>query len=347
MMEAQIIFAPTINMPNAFANSLPLVQIPLPPDKAPRVYLEQLDHLWFQITGTLCNLRCTHCFISCSPSNHSFEFLNYEDVVRTLDESRKLGVKEYYFTGGEPFMHPRILDILEKTLEIGPATVLTNGTLFRDQTVRRLAELRDGSIYSMELRVSIDGPDAESNDKIRGMGSFSRAMEGVKKIVTAGFLPIITMAQTWDDADGSTVYEKMRQALISLGYTRPRIKLLPSLKIGAEAIRSRGYHDDERITHEMMEDFDASTLICANSRIVTDKGVHVCPILIEQPDSMLGRTVSEAMQKSYTLRHQACFTCWLNGAICSNASASAGSKEVATRDWAAASSPTVLSPVPR
>src|SRR5688500_18977082 len=139
-----------------------------PPEGAPRVALAQLDHLWFQIAGTLCNLPCTHCFISCSPANHTCGFLDYEHVIRARDESRALGAKEYYFTGGEPFMHPRMLDILERTLRIGPATVLTNGTLFRDETVARLAKLRDGSIYSLELRVSIDGPDAATNDPIRG-----------------------------------------------------------------------------------------------------------------------------------------------------------------------------------
>src|SRR5581483_6663470 len=99
---------------------------------------------------------------SCSPSNHAFEFLKFEDVLPALDESRRLGVKEYYFTGGEPFMHPRILEILQKTLDICPARVLTNGTLFRDEPVRRLAGIRDGSNCQLELRVSIDAPLAEA-----------------------------------------------------------------------------------------------------------------------------------------------------------------------------------------
>jgi sulfatase maturation enzyme AslB (radical SAM superfamily) len=278
-----------------------------------------LDNLWFQVTGTLCNLTCTHCFISCSPTNYNFGYLSYEAVVEALEQSRRLGVREYYFTGGEPFMHPRLLDMLEATLRLGPATVLTNGTLLKDGIVKRLAELRDGSIYSLELRVSIDGPDAASNDKIRGPHAFERAMAGVKRLVDAGFLPIVTMAQTWDDADGLAIYHRMRQVLIDLGYIRPRVKLLPSLRIGAEALRNRGYADDERITLSMMEGFDDSTLICANSRVVTDRGVHVCPILIEQEDSVLGKTLDEAIRADYPLRHQACYTCWLSGAICSNA----------------------------
>jgi MoaA/NifB/PqqE/SkfB family radical SAM enzyme len=314
-------------MPNPLPNSLPLIQVPTPAHLAPRVYLERLDHLWFQLAGTRCNLTCTHCFISCSPSNHAFAFLDYDAVIASLEKSRRLGVKEYYFTGGEPFMHPRVLDILEATLAIGPATVLTNGTLFREKTVERLRELRDASIYSLELRVSIDGPDAASNDRVRGAGAFDRAMAGVRRVVQAGFLPIVTMAQTWDDAEAQDVYQRMRRALIDLGYARPRVKLLPSLKLGAEALRDRGYRDDERVTPEMMNGYDAGQLLCAYSRIVTDRGVHVCPILIEQPDSVLAPTLEAAARADYPLRHQACYTCWLHGAICSNASSTADAKE--------------------
>jgi hypothetical protein len=121
----------------------------------------------------------------------------------------------------------------------------------------------------------------------------------------------------------------MRRVLIDLGYTRPRVKLLPSLKMGAESLRDRGYRDDERVTPEMMEGYDASQLICAYSRIVTDRGVHVCPILIEQPDSLLDTSLEAGVKKDYPLRHQACYTCWLHGAICSNASSVADVKESA------------------
>src|SRR5947207_1635602 len=97
----------------------------------PLVEIEHLDHLWFQVAGTLCNLTCHHCFISCSPHNHSFGFLSLAEVRQRLRESVKLGVKEYYFTGGEPFLNPEMTDILIETLAYGSATVLTNGTVLR------------------------------------------------------------------------------------------------------------------------------------------------------------------------------------------------------------------------
>src|SRR3954447_18254619 len=93
---------------------------------APFVPLSHLDDLWFQVAGTLCNLTCAHCFISCSPHNRSFGFLSLDEVRQRLDESVALGVKEYYFTGGEPFLNPEMTEILVETLHYGPATVLTN-----------------------------------------------------------------------------------------------------------------------------------------------------------------------------------------------------------------------------
>jgi len=95
--------------------------------------------------------------------------------------------------------------------------------------------------------------------------------------------------------------------------------VLPTLRIGAESERQRGYQPDERVTREMMEGYDANLLICSHSRVVTDRGVYVCPILIEAPDAKLGINLTEA-QGRYALRHHACYTCWQYGALCSNAS---------------------------
>src|SRR5436190_19572374 len=151
----------------------------LPIVSAPLVPLAHLDDLWFQVGGTVCNLECTHCFISCSPHNHSFGFLCLETVRRFLDESVALGVKEYYFTGGEPFLNRDMVPILELTLRYGPATVLTNGTVFKNDWLQRLRAAEQASAYSLEFRVSMDGFTPAENDAVRGAGTFERILRGV------------------------------------------------------------------------------------------------------------------------------------------------------------------------
>jgi len=60
---------------------------------APRVPLLSLDTVWFQVAGTLCNLACRHCFISCGPGNRSHEMMTRAEVGRYLGEAETLGVK--------------------------------------------------------------------------------------------------------------------------------------------------------------------------------------------------------------------------------------------------------------
>ncbi len=286
----------------------------------PRVELRALDELWFQVSGTLCNLECTHCFISCSPHNDSFGYLSLDEVARLLLESQSYGVKEFYFTGGEPFLNRDLVPMLERTLEYGPATVLTNGTVLKREWLSRLQKAERESVYSLEIRVSIDGPTPELNDPIRGPRTFERAMQGVELLSEFGFLPIITMTRTWEESEDQTVLAQFRQVLKDHGCTRPRLKILPRLKIGAEAKRSEGYHQLERVTEDMMQGFDETQLICNHSRVATNRGVYVCPILLDTPDAKLGETLEQA-NRDFPLAHGACLTCYQYGAICTNPSA--------------------------
>ncbi|MXX68783.1 MAG: radical SAM protein [Gemmatimonadales bacterium] len=284
---------------------------------APLVRLDHLDTLWFQVTGTICNLRCVHCFISCAPDNDSFEFLSLAEVEDWLRRSEKWGVKEYYYTGGEPFMHPDLPAMLERTLERGPASVLTNGTLLPARALKPIARTARAASYSLEMRVSLDGPSPETNDPIRGAGTFDRAMDGVRKLLAEGFLPIITATQVWEPERDEEVRQAFVARLRSLGYENPRLKILPSLRIGREAARMRPYTDEERVTEAMMEGYDENQLLCASSRVVTNRGIYACPILIETPAARMGSTLEEA-SRAVRLDESACYTCWLHGAICSN-----------------------------
>ncbi len=295
------------------------VPLPIVDSPAPAAALAHLDDLWFQVAGTLCNLTCRHCFISCGPHNRSFGFLDRAAVERALEESAALGVKEYYFTGGEPFLNPEMVAILEATLRYGPATVLTNGTVFKEAWLERLRRAEEASPYSLEFRVSIDGCSAETNDPVRGPGTFARALRGVRQLLGHGFLPIITVARTGDDQDDAALFEGFVRLLRGQGYDRPRVKILPTLRLGAEAERQRGYRAEERVTPEMLEGFDRGQLICSHSRVVSDRGVHVCPILIEAADARLGATLGESLGP-YPLRHHACYTCYQYGSLCSNPS---------------------------
>lgn len=290
---------------------------------APSVPLESLDQLWFQVSGTVCNLRCRHCFISCAPDNHAYWFMSRDEVRDALEASVALAVKEYYFTGGEPFMNREMEPILADALRLGPASVLTNATLLPPRTARALARLAEASIYTLELRVSLDGFTRDANDALRGEGAFDRCMDGIRRLVEVGFLPIVTCMRSWPEAETERQLEGFRALMASLGYDRPRVKILPPLLLGEEAKRTRGYEATERVTHEMLHGFDLSTLLCTRARLVTSRGVRACPILLDAPSAVLGSSLEEAVARPAVLAEPACFTCYTSGAICANPASSA------------------------
>ncbi len=295
----------------------PAVSLDLRAPSVPHVSLLSLDTVWFQVAGSLCNLSCSHCFISSGPTNHDHEIMTRAEVRGYLDEAEGLGVKDFYFTGGEPFLNRDLLGILEDSLRVGPATVLTNATLITASRASELAGLASGSRYSLEARVSLDGLTSETNDPIRGEGSFEATLLGIGELARAGINPIITATQTWSDQEDRALREKFHSFLRGIGLDRPRVKILPLFRIGREATRTRGYSPEERLTREHMVGFDPWILQCSSSRMVTSRGVFVCPILIDTPAARMGQTLRETL-RSFPLAYGACHTCWATGASCRN-----------------------------
>lgn len=281
----------------------------------PHVPMRALDTLWFQIAGTLCNIECAHCFVSSSPTNRSHDMLTLRDVELRLAEARELGVREYYFTGGEPFMNREMLPILTATLRQGPATVLTNGMLLTPQICSEIRRLIDASEYSLDLRVSLDGFDSASHNAIRGAGAWDRAMQGLRNLAAAGINPVITVTEAATGIRGEEGRAQFLDLIRSWGFTRPRLKVLPLFRIGAEAKRSGEYAEWERLTSDNFDAPASDALQCSSCRMVTSKGVYVCPILVNAPEARMGNTLAETL-RPFELRFGACHTCWVEGVTC-------------------------------
>jgi AdoMet-dependent heme synthase len=298
------------------ARSVPASIVPpVGRDEYPFVPSVSLDTLWFQVAGTICNLKCTHCFISCSPTNHSHEMLTLAQVRERLAEAVPLGVREYYFTGGEPFLNPEIFPILEETLRQGPASVLTNGLFLTPERCRRLRELFDESEYSLDLRVSIDGYSADVNDPIRGAGTFEKILCGIANLADAGVNPVVTVTEACDGAGTVEGRGHFLDWMRSIGIARPRLKVLSLFRIGAEERRLRAYESWESLRGRQLLAEEAEKLQCSSCRMVTSRGVYVCPILIDDPRALMGETLGETL-RPFELRYAACFTCHEYGVTC-------------------------------
>jgi len=283
----------------------------------PILPFDRLDTLWLQVTGTLCNLACLHCFISCGPKNNSHPFMTLAQVHESLRWAADHGVKEYYFTGGEPFMHPEIKEMIAATLDQGPLTILTNGMLIDDAMAAWLGKQFADARYGLDLRVSLDGASPEENDAIRGRKTFWKILDGINRLHAAGINPVITITTCHADAGGEAGRLRFVELLRSRGIARPRMKFLSPFKIGREEDRHGGdgaYRPFERLKAADLADGD-DHLQCKSCRMVTAKGVWPCPILIEVPEARMGDSLNDGVQ-DIALNHPACYTCHVEGVSC-------------------------------
>jgi len=281
---------------------------------APLWYLETL---WFQVSGTLCNLECNHCLVSANPRNKTHAMMTLEEVSSILREANELGVREYYFTGGEPFLNRDMLAILEETLKYGPANVLTNGTFIDERVAQKLRVLYDSSRYSLELRISLDGTTEETNDPIRGKGSFTRILRGIRNLATVGINPVITVTEAAPELErkGKEGREEFYALVRSLGIDRPRMKVLSLFHIGEEEGRSCGYKKHESLEGLHLNTDELLKLQCTTSRMMTHEGAYVCPILVNDPAGRMGMSLRDTL-KPFSLDRGACYTCYAFGVTC-------------------------------
>src|SRR6266581_4896276 len=295
--------------------SLPLVMRPSGNGHAPVAPFLRFATLWIQITGTWCNLECTHCINASGPKEPWLKPLRAEAVRAAIREAEELGVKEIYFTGGEPFLHGDILHLLDLALQTAPTTVLTNGTLIDAAMADEVAALAASAPYSLEIRVSLDDTDAEKNDRIRGAGAFDKAMDAVRRLHERGLLPIVTATEitSGEHADGRGMYERFRDFLTARGIEKARVKIMPVFALGRLA-RPGG----AVLSEDDLAGFDRGTLQCSDARVVAEGGVYACPILAGLPGAKLSEGGLEASFRDAPLYHVSCVTCFQTGMTCKN-----------------------------
>jgi MoaA/NifB/PqqE/SkfB family radical SAM enzyme len=293
------------------------VRLPLLDPEAARVPVapfQRLATLWIQVTGTWCNLECVHCLNASGPGHPWLRPLRADVVRNAIREGERLGVKDIYFTGGEPFLHGHLLDLLACSLAAAPTTVLTNGTLIDEARADALASLASSSRYSLEVRISLDDVDPDANDRIRGDGAWARAVRAIRLLDARGLLPIVSATEIVVDGAGGGLYERFRDFLLGIGVTRPRVKIIPVFAAGRLA-RDGG----DTLTDAALEGFDRTRLQCAETRVVAADGVYACPILAGQRGARLSRgNLAEAFGAA-RLYHPACGTCVETGMTCRNA----------------------------
>lgn len=286
------------------------------------VTLKKLKTLWFN-TGTQCNLKCENCYIESSPKNDRLVYLTANDVSSFLAEiqNEDLGTELIAFTGGEPFINPNIISILDASLKTGlDVLVLTNAFRILHKHKANLLELKKLYGKKLHIRVSLDHHTKSVHEAQRGEKTFDKTMESILWLYESGFNISIAGRSLMNENDPIIGYQR----LLTDNGINISLKEFDNIVIFPEMNENE---DVPEITTKCWDILNVSpdSQMCASERMVVKrKGakkptVLPCTLIAYDEKFDLGTTLKEAKKDVY-LNHPYCSKfCVLGGASCSSA----------------------------
>jgi MoaA/NifB/PqqE/SkfB family radical SAM enzyme len=121
-----------------------------------------------------CNLRCQGCWVDVA---HKQEIITPAAMRKLVAEAREMGNVFFGIVGGEPFMHPHLLDMLAEHPDCY-FQVFTNGHFITDDKARRMRQL--GNVTPL---ISVEGNEIVSDERRGRRGVYGKTLEGIKNAV--------------------------------------------------------------------------------------------------------------------------------------------------------------------
>src|SRR5262245_7388081 len=126
-----------------------------------------------------CNLRCQGCWVDVA---EKMEAMAPETFHRMVKEAKAMGNVFFGIVGGEPFMHPRLFELLEPHQDCY-FQVFTNGHFITPEKAKRLHRL--GNVTPL---ISVEGTEIVSDQRRGKNGVLSKTLQGVHNCLDAGLL---------------------------------------------------------------------------------------------------------------------------------------------------------------
>jgi uncharacterized Fe-S cluster-containing radical SAM superfamily protein len=287
------------------------------------VTLNDLKTLWFN-TGTQCNLSCENCYIESSPTNDRLVYLTVNDVTPFMEEIKndQLDTELIGLTGGEPFLNPNIIPILDKILSYGlDILVLTNAYRVLKRHQNNLLELKQKYGERLHLRVSLDHYTQKIHEEQRGEKTFNATLENIKWLWDNGFNISIAGRSLLGESQEQChqgYQELLKEFEIDLKLTSDKIVIFP------EMIPDENVPEITTACWDILKKSPNDQMCASERMIVRRKGadspvVLPCTLLAYDEQFELGNTLKSADKDVY-LNHVFCAKfCVLGGASCSSA----------------------------
>lgn len=120
-----------------------------------------------------CNLSCGHCF---EERHAATGDLPLEILEKVLRDGKNCGIEQLSFTGGEPTIHRRFKEIIDRVSQAGYRfSFVSNGVSFP----RIYPLLLKHRSWFLGVTFSLDGAREETHDRLRGKGSYRHVMRAI------------------------------------------------------------------------------------------------------------------------------------------------------------------------
>lgn len=133
-----------------------------------------------------CPNRCLHCS-SCSAENCS-EIISLKKFKEVIDGAKKLGLRTVCFSGGEPFLHPDIIKMIEYVDKNNLNSYVYSSGIYMDAQGRRTSIpevlLKEISKNVTKIIFNIEAAEEVTYDMIMGtQGNFQLMINSIKNAV--------------------------------------------------------------------------------------------------------------------------------------------------------------------
>lgn len=265
---------------------------------APVVELAELNNLFIELTAKNCNQRCKHCYIDFPISKNVKDFISTEKVKSAIQDTINQDVQCIFLTGAEPMTHPDFNSILRLCLKRSNVCICTNASFINEKKARFLKKVEDESSNEIIFKLSIDHYNEIKNDDIRGRGTYRQTINAIKNLIKYDFNPILNIVNYYNE-DKKVLFAEFSNICKKIGFETTDF----NFHIVEHYNKFKPVVDDMDL---IQGDFD-----CRTGRILTEKGVYVCPFLSNDHRGWMGSDFKGFSKKMY-LETDFCLTCIKN-----------------------------------
>lgn len=141
---------------------------------------------WWDLTSA-CNFRCKHCLYNDTEYSNKNDLPEEKTIELAYELINDFNIIKIILTGGEIFLHPKLLDIVQIFKENNVAVqLMSNGALIKDKHIDFLASMFNP--YTDFIQISLDGATNETFKAIRQTDAFSKILSNIKKIISKGIV---------------------------------------------------------------------------------------------------------------------------------------------------------------